>query len=137
MLRQAVEIAEKAHAGQTDKAGVPYIRHPEYVAGLVSSEREKTVAYLHDVIEDTAVTREDLLEVFPNEIVDAVCVLTKQPGVSYGCYLERVKADPLARVVKLADLTHNMQLERLDHPTAQDYERLEKYKKAYAFLSKL
>lgn len=136
MLELALEIAEKAHAGQVDKAGKDYIQHPIYVSNLVESPGAKAVALLHDVLEDSDYTAGDLLNAgFPCEIVEAVEILTKHPGESYDDYLCRVMDNELARVVKIADLTHNSDLTRLPEVTFNDLERQQKYKQAILRLS--
>ena len=133
----ALSIARKAHEGQLDKAGVDYIEHPIYVASQVDTEEEKAVALLHDVIEDSLVSAEELLQAgLPETVVTAVQVLTKKKEQDYQTYLETVKKNPLARVVKLADLKHNSDLSRLSSITEKDRERLKKYKKAIDFLSR-
>ena len=133
---KAYEIAKKAHLGQIDKAGEDYIKHPEKVASFVSSDEEKSVAYLHDVIEDTELTLEDLREYgFSEEVLKAVDVITKKKGQDYQTYLNSVKENKLARVVKLADLRHNSDLTRLINITEKDIERKEKYQKAIDFLN--
>ena len=132
----ALAIAKKAHAGQVDKAGVDYMQHPLYVANQVKTEQEKAVALLHDVIEDSDVTADDLLASgLSNEVVAAVQILTKKKGQSYQEYLEKVKSNNLARIVKLADLKHNSDLSRLKSVTNTDYERVKKYKNAIHYLS--
>ena len=132
---KAYEIAKKAHLGQIDKAGEDYIKHPEKVASFVNSDEEKAVAYLHDVIEDTELTLEDLREYgFSEEVLKAVDVITKKKGQDYQTYLNSVKENKLARVVKLADLRHNSDLTRLINITEKDIERKEKYQKAIDFL---
>lgn len=136
MIDIALAIAKKAHAGQVDKAGIDYIQHPLYVASQVKTEQEKVVALLHDVIEDSDVTVDDLLvSGLSNEVVTAVQILTKKKGQSYQEYLEKVKSNNLARVVKLADLKHNSDLSRLKSVTDTDYERVKKYKNAINYLS--
>lgn len=136
MIDIALAIAKKAHAGQVDKAGADYIQHPLYVASQVMTEQEKAVALLHDVIEDSDVTADDLLKAgLPNEVVTAIQILTKKKGQSYQEYLEKVKSNNLARVVKLADLKHNSDLSRLKSVTNTDYDRVEKYKNAIRYLS--
>ena len=136
MVDLALSIARKAHEGQLDKAGVDYIEHPIYVASQVDTEEEKAVALLHDVIEDSPVSAEELLQAgLPETVVTAVQVLTKKKEQDYQTYLETVKKNPLARVVKLADLKHNSDLSRLPSITAENRERLKKYKKAIDFLS--
>ena len=133
----ALSIARKAHEGQLDKAGVDYIEHPIYVASRVDTEEEKAVALLHDVIEDSPVSAEELLQAgLPETVVTAVQILTKKKEQDYQTYLETVKKNPLARVVKLADLKHNSDLSRLSSITEKDRERLKKYKKAIDFLSR-
>ena len=135
MVDLALSIARKAHEGQLDKAGVDYIEHPIYVASQVDTEEEKAVALLHDVIEDSLVSAEGLLQAgLPETVVTAVQVLTKKKEQDYQTYLETVKKNPLARVVKLADLKHNSDLSRLSSITEKDRERLKKYKKAIDFL---
>ena len=137
MLELALSIATEAHRGQFDKAGVDYIEHPIYVASQVDTEEEKAVALLHDVIEDSPVSAEGLLQAgLPETVVTAVQVLTKKKEQDYQTYLETVKKNPLARVVKLADLKHNSDLSRLSSITEKDRERLKKYKKAIDFLSR-
>ena len=137
MVDLALSIATQAHEGQLDKAGVDYIEHPIYVASQVDTEEEKAVALLHDVIEDSPVSAEELLQAgLPETVVTAVQVLTKKKEQDYQTYLETVKKNPLARLVKLADLKHNSDLSRLSSITEKDRERLKKYKKAIDFLSR-
>ena len=136
MLELALSIATKAHRGQFDKAGIDYIEHPIFVASQVDSEEEKAVALLHDVIEDSSVTAEELLNAgLPETVVTAVQILSKKKGQDYQTYLKTVKSNPLARAVKLADLKHNSDLLRLETITDKDLEGLEKYKKAIDYLS--
>ena len=136
MIDISLAIARKAHAGQVDKAGVDYIQHPLYVASQVKTEQEKAVALLHDVLEDSDITAADLLAYgLSNEVVTAVQTLTKKKGQSYQDYLEKVKSNNLARVVKLADLKHNSDLSRLKTVSNTDYERVKKYKNAIRYLS--
>ena len=133
---KAYEIAKKAHLGQVDKAGEDYIKHPEKVASFVETDEEKAVAYLHDVIEDTELTLEDLHEYeFSKEVIEAVDIITKKKGEDYRSYLNSVKKNKLARAVKLADLRHNSDLTRLTKVTEKDIERKEKYQKAINFLN--
>lgn len=130
MLNKAHEIAKRAHEGQFDKGGNPYILHPLAVSGMVETEAEKTVALLHDVIEDTIITLEELRSYgFPDQVIKAVDVLTKRPGVSYDDYIEKVKQNPLALTVKIADMSHNKDLSRISQPTEKDFERANRYEK--------
>lgn len=131
----ALKIASDAHKGQVDKAGVDYIQHPIYVASLVTDEKAKVVALLHDVIEDSAYTLADLrARGFTEEIVTAVATSTKPKNVSYEDYLKKVKANHLARKVKLADLQHNSDLTRLSKVSEDDLKRVQKYQAAITFL---
>ena len=133
---KAHEVAKKAHFGQTDRAGIDYIKHPETVASFVTTDEEKAVAYLHDVIEDTKLTLLDLKkEGFSKNIIEAVDILTKKKGQDYQSYLNLVKTNELARVVKLADLRHNSDLTRLPLITEKDLERNKKYSSAITFLN--
>ncbi len=130
----AYELAKRAHSGQVDKAGVDYINHPVTVSDRVYPEKEKTVALLHDVVEDTGITIECLRTLFDDEIVNAVECLTRKDGESYNEYIRKVAQNPIARNVKIADLTHNMDLSRLPVVTDADTKRVEKYHKAMDFL---
>ena len=132
----AFEIAKTAHAGQTDKAGLDYILHPLQVAAEVTTDEEKAVALLHDIIEDTDVTASELLaKGLPDNVVEAVEALTKKHNQNYAAYLAGVKKNRLATAVKLADLKHNSDLSRLEKITQKDRERAEKYRKAIEYLS--
>lgn len=136
LLELALSIATEAHRGQFDKVGIDYIEHPIFIASQVDSEEEKAVALLHDVIEDSPVTAEELLNAgLPETVVTAVQILSKKKGQDYQTYLKTVKSNPLARAVKLADLKHNSDLSRLETITDKDLEGLEKYKKAIDYLS--
>ena len=129
LSESALEIAKKAHAGQKDKAGVEYILHPMTVASKMHTDVERAVAYLHDVVEDTDVTVNDLKEAgFSDEVVSAVSTITKKDGEDYEEYLNRVKQNPIALRVKIADMEHNSDISRIPNPTEKDLNRLEKYK---------
>lgn len=135
MVKTAEEIARRAHAGQVDKAGVPYAHHPAWVAAHVEGDDAKAAAWLHDVLEDTDLTADDLRrEGVPELVVRTVEVLTHAEGESYQEYLGRVARNPLAVRVKLADLAHNSDLSRIPQPTERDYARIEKYRRARIFL---
>ena len=132
----AFEIAKEAHAGQTDKAGLDYILHPLQVAAEMTTDEEKAVALLHDIIEDTDVTANELLaKGLPDNVVEAVKALTKKHNQNYAAYLAGVKKNRLATAVKLADLKHNSDLSRLEKITQKDRDRAEKYRKAIEYLS--
>lgn len=132
----AYSIAKAAHMGQKDKAGEDYINHPLAVASFVTGPDAKIVALLHDTIEDTSVTEDDLRPLFSGEIVDAIVSMTHLKGEPYMEYIRRVSGNDLAKTVKLADLRHNMDLGRIKNPTEKDYARIErKYLPALAYLS--
>ncbi|CZQ86085.1 Hypothetical protein Tpal_725 [Trichococcus palustris] len=136
MLKKlAFEIAKEAHAGQKDKAGADYILHPLQVASMVTTDEEKAVAMLHDIIEDTDMTASGLLaKGLPVAVVEAVEALTKKHNQTYAEYLAGVKMNRLATAVKLADLKHNSDLSRLEQITQKDRDRAEKYRKAIEYL---
>jgi len=127
MIKIAREIATIAHKDQIDKAGKPYVKHLEAVASKVIGTEEKTVAWLHDIFEDTDFSHEQLSVFFPLSIVEAVEALTKRQGESYEDYLKRIAENPLAIKVKMADLEHNTDLSRFDSPTHADEIRAQKY----------
>lgn len=127
-IERAIEIAAREHAGDTDKAGSPYIFHPLRLMFAVKTPFEKMAAALHDVVEDTPVSLDDLTrEGFHSDVVAAVDALTKREGETRLEAASRAAANPIARVVKLADVTDNMDLGRISHPTDKDFERLKEY----------
>lgn len=133
MLNKAIKIATKAHEGQVDKAGQPYIGHPLRVMAMGTTEEEKIVGVLHDVVEDSDWTFERLTaEGFSSEVVDALqCVTKLSESEPYDKFIQRVKANPLAVKVKINDLTDNMDIRRLAYISEKDVKRLRKYLKAY------
>ncbi len=136
LLELAIKIAHKAHAGQLDKAGKPYILHPLTVMAQMDTDESKIVAMLHDAIEDSDLTIVELVQAgFPKLITDAIAAITKLDGEMYADYLLRVMANAIARKVKIADVTHNMDISRITNPTEKDFQRLEKYKKVLNQLS--
>lgn len=136
MIRHAFMLAAKAHRGQTDKAGKDYILHPFRVSQFVEGGPvEITIALLHDVVEDTSVTLDDLRnEGFPETVVNGVDAVTRRDGEARKLYLIRVKDNPSARLVKLADLKHNSDLSRIPEPKATDFRRVQDYQNEIAFL---
>ena len=113
-LQFALELAIQKHKNQKDKSGKPYILHPIHVMETVKSDDAKIVAVLHDIIEDTDVTEEDLLNAgLSKHIVDAIVILTRSRDEDYMDYVKNLSSNPLAKEVKLADLQHNMDLRRL------------------------
>ena len=134
LTRLASKIAYKAHEGQTDKAGVPYIFHPIHIAEQMDSEESCVVALLHDVIEDSDITLEILSKYFNDDIITALRVLTKKENDDYTMYIKRVKTNKLATKVKIKDLEHNRDLRRLDEVTDKDRKRSLKYWQAIKYL---
>lgn len=133
---KALAIATKAHAGQTDRAGKPYIQHPMHLAAQMEDEDSTILALLHDVVEDSAYTFENLTEEgIPSHILEALTLLTHHEKEDYFSYIQKIKTNPLATKVKLADLAHNSDLSRLPSITEKDRERAEKYKKAIQLLT--
>lgn len=134
-VEKALEIATKAHEGQFRWSGRPYIEHPKAVARIVLANTDferngstfnemlECVALLHDVVEDTKITIQDLALIFPARVVHAVYLLTKIKNQKYLDYILAVKNNPLAREVKIADITHN--LSDLDPEKKKD--KYEKY----------
>ena len=136
-LERAIEIAAKAHAGQVDKAGAPYVLHPLRMMPAVRTPEARMVAVLHDVVEDTEVTLEELrAEGFPAVVLETVEALTQREGEDYEAFICRVAPNPIAREVKLADLRDNSDLSRIADPTERDRERVRQYKKAIAYLER-
>ena len=137
LTRLAMTIACSAHQGQLDKAGYPYIHHPLHVAEQMTDEYACAAALLHDVVEDTDWTLAQLKEAgIPTPILDALALLTHDDGTTYLDYVRRLRDNPIARAVKLADLRHNSDTSRLDTLTEQDLFRLERYRKAVVLLTK-
>ena len=130
LLLHFIRLAEEAHRGQLDKGGEPYIEHPRRVMAAVDSLEEKLAAILHDVVEDTAVTVADLVaQGLPENVAQAVDALTKRDGEDYEVYLSRVTRSRVALVVKIADMTDNMDARRMPNPGPKDLERLAKYQR--------
>lgn len=125
MVNLAKELATSAHAGQVDKAGNPYIQHPARVAASLTDDQTIATAWLHDVVEDTTVTLDQLAEQFPPNIVDAVDALTKRDDESRAEYYERVRTNPIPLTVKLADINDNSNPERLSKLDRPSRARLE------------
>ena len=105
--KKAMKLAYKAHHGQVDKGGMPYVFHPFHLAEQMDDEISCTVALLHDVVENTKITLEDLKPEFPHEVVEAVAILTHDESVNYFEYIKGIKVNPVALKVKLEDLAHN------------------------------
>lgn len=129
-VEHALAVALAAHGLQRDKAGRPYILHVLTVAAGMETDDEIKAAMLHDVVEDSEITIEELKRNFNPIVVEAVKALTKGTAETYDAYIQRVAEDPIARKVKAADLRHNMDLSRIPSPTIDDRARVEKYRLA-------
>ena len=133
--KKAMKLCFKAHKDQVDKSGMPYVFHPFHVAEQMTDEVTTIVALLHDVVEDTDYTLEDIAaEGFGEDILEAVALMTHEDDVPYLDYVAKLKDNPIARAVKLADLAHNSDLSRIGEIDEETKQRLEKYKKAKAIL---
>ena len=134
-IEKAIALAAKKHAGQLDKGEQPYILHPLRLMFRMKTTQQQIVAILHDILEDTDTTVVDLISLgFSQEIIDAVVALTKHKGESRIEAAYRAVKNPIARMVKLADIADNMDLSRIKHPTAKDLLRLEEYRQVRQIL---
>ena len=133
-VEAAKALAERMHEGQLDKAGQPYITHPMRVASRLQSPEAQVVGWLHDTVEDTALTLEEVEARFGPDTAKAVDAVSRRECEAWEDYLERVRANPVARQVKISDLIDNSNLGRIPHITMKDVKRQEKYNKALQFL---
>ena len=136
-LERAIAIAAEAHAGQKDRAGAPYILHPIRLMIQMDSKDAMISSVLHDVVEDSAWTLDDLrIEGFSDEVLNAVDSLTHRDkeGEDYWDYIQRAGSDPTATKVKLADLEDNLNPDRLNEVTEKDEKRFDRYRKAQEML---
>ena len=138
-LESAIALSVAAHRGQVDKGGQPYILHPLRVMLCLNHESGRIVAVLHDVVEDNQEYPLKRLESlgYSSEILRALDCLTKRPGEDYDRFVERIKSDTLATEVKLADLEDNMDVRRLSGLSGDDFDRLQRYRKAWSELKSM
>ncbi len=135
MTKVAINFMFEKHKDQKDKSGLPYVFHPFHVAEQMDDEDSTIVALLHDVVEDTDTTFDDLKALGVNQnVLDALRLLTHDPSITYMEYVRKIKDNPLAKKVKIADLTHNSDTTRLDVVDEKALERVKKYKEALEFL---
>ncbi len=135
MTKVALKLCFEVHKEQIDKSGLPYVFHPFHLAEQMTDEATTVVALLHDVVEDSDRTLDDLKEMgFSQEVLDAIALMTHDPDVPYMDYVAQIKPNSIARAVKLADLRHNSDMSRLDTVTSRDRTRAKKYAKAIALL---
>lgn len=126
MINKTLNIAYKAHHGQKDKGNVPYIFHPYHIAEKFNNETDICVAILHDVLEDTFVSKEELEGYFPKEVIEPLVLLTRSTHDTYFEYIKNICSNPIARKVKIEDIKHNLVFERI-----QNKKRNEKLEKRY------
>ena len=137
LTKKALKISFDAHKNQVDKSGMPYVYHPFHLAEQMNDELSTCVALLHDVVEDTDITLDDLKSKgFPDAAIEALSLMTHNDDVPYLDYVRAMKDNPIARKVKLADLAHNSDLTRLDKVDDKAIERVNKYKQAILILKR-
>jgi len=135
LTKQALKLCFEAHRDQIDKSGMPYVFHPFHLAEQMDTEESTIVALLHDIVEDTNYTLQDLKALgFPSNVIDALALMTHDPRVPYMEYVKGISANPLATKVKLADLQHNSDLSRLDSVDEKALSRVKKYAAAIELL---
>ncbi len=135
MTKKALCLSFDAHKEQIDKSGIPYVYHPFHLAEQMDSEVTVTVALLHDVVEDANYTIDDIIVMgFPKSVTDALALMTHDKSVPYMDYVAKIKSNPIAKAVKLADLRHNSDISRLDTVDEKTIERLKKYAAAIELL---
>lgn len=136
MTKKALRLSFNAHKEQVDKSGIPYVYHPFHLAEQMDSEVTATVALLHDVVEDTDYTIDDIIAMgFPKSVTDALTLMTHDMSVPYMDYVAKIKSNPIAKAVKLADLRHNSDISRLDTVDENVKDRLRKYSAAIELLT--
>ena len=135
MTKLAMKLCFEAHKDQVDKSGIPYVFHPIHLAEQMKDEETTVVALLHDLLEDTEYSANDLRKLgFSESVIRAIQTMTHPEGMDYMEYVKRIKSDTIARQVKLADLQHNSDITRLDRVDAEALARAEKYRAAMAIL---
>ena len=135
LTKKALKISFKAHKDQVDKSGLPYVYHPFHLAEQMNDENSTCVALLHDVVEDTDISLDDLAsDGFPAEVIEALTLMTHNDNVPYMDYVRKIKTNPIATKVKQADLEHNSDLTRLDNVDDAALERKNKYRQALFIL---
>lgn len=136
LTKKAMKVCFEAHKDQLDKTGLPYVFHPFHLAEQMDDEISTVCALLHDVVEDTDTTLEDLGSMgFPKEALEALALLTHAPEVPYMDYVREISRNPIATKVKIADLKHNSDITRLDVIDEYAVRRNEKYSEALRILT--
>ena len=137
LTKKALKLCFEKHKEQVDKTGMPYVFHPFHLAEQMDDEFSTICALLHDVVEDTEITFENLLDMgFPIEVIDVLKLLTHEDSIPYMDYVEKISTNPTAKKVKIADLKHNSDTTRLKVVDEKARKRCEKYKQALELLSK-
>lgn len=135
MTKKAIKLMFEKHKDQVDKSGLPYVFHPFHVAEQMNDETTTIVALLHDIVEDTDTTFEDLEKIgFSKIVIDALRLMTHDKNTDYFEYIKAIGTNPIARKVKIKDLEHNMDTSRLDVVDENAEKRLIKYKKCHNYL---
>lgn len=134
--KKAIKLCFEAHKNQVDKSGIPYVFHPFHLAEQMRDEPTTIVALLHDVVEDTDYTLDDLRGMgFGSDVIEALTLMTRDKAVPYMEYVAKIKQNSIARTVKIADLRHNSDLSRLDVVDEKSLERIDKYTRAIRLLT--
>lgn len=135
MTKKTIKLMFEKHKDQVDKSGIPYVFHPFHLAEQMDDEETTITALLHDIVEDTDTTFDDLRKLgFSDNVINALKLMTHDKNVDYFEYVKNISKNPIARKVKIKDLEHNMDTSRLDEVTDKDLERVKKYKKCYKYL---
>ena len=136
LTKKALKLCFEAHKDQVDKSGMPYVFHPFHLAEQMTTEETVITALLHDVVEDTDYTLQDIVAMgFPCSVTEALALLTHDKSVPYFDYVNKIKTNEIARTVKLADLRHNSDLKRLNSIDEKVLRRVEKYNRAIDILT--
>ena len=135
MTKKAIKLMFEKHKDQVDKSGMPYVFHPFHLAEQMDDEETTITALLHDIVEDTDTTFDDLRKLgFSDNVINALKLMTHDKNIDYFEYVKNISKNPIARKVKIKDLEHNMDTSRLDEVTDKDIERVKKYKKCHKYL---
>lgn len=135
MTKKAIKLMFEKHKDQVDKSGIPYVFHPFHLAEQMDDEETTITALLHDIVEDTDTTFDDLRKLgFSDNVINALKLMTHDKNIDYFEYVKNISKNPIARKVKIKDLEHNMDTSRLDEVTDKDLERVKKYKKCHKYL---
>ena len=135
MTKKAIKLMFEKHKDQVDKSGMPYVFHPFHLAEQMDDEETTITALLHDIVEDTDTTFDDLRKLgFSDNVINALKLMTHDKNIDYFEYVKNISKNAIARKVKIKDLEHNMDTSRLDEVTDKDLERVKKYKKCHKYL---